>query len=69
MSHVDFNKWQRRLSLSLIFPNVTCRIQEKAVSLVTTLFRRCRMSLSHMSHVEFTKCPCRLVDFRGLGPY
>ena len=26
MSHVDFKKWQCRMSLSLIFPNVTCRI-------------------------------------------
>ena len=27
------------------------------------------MSLSPMSHVEFNKCQCRCVDFRGLGPY
>ena len=26
MSHVDFKKWQCRMSLSLIFPNVICRI-------------------------------------------
>ena len=26
MSHVDLKKWQRRMSLSLISPNVTCRI-------------------------------------------
>ena len=26
MSHVDFKKWHCRMSLSLIFPNVTCRI-------------------------------------------
>ena len=26
MSHVDFKKWQCHMSLSLIFPNVTCRI-------------------------------------------
>ena len=41
--------------------------------------RRCPMSLKslapvarhyrpYMSHVEFLKCPCRPVDFRGLGP-
>ena len=28
----------------------------------------CRMSLSSMWHVEFKNCPCRPVDFRGLGP-
>ena len=22
-----------------------------------------------MSHVEFKKCPCRVVDFSGLGPF
>ena len=27
------------------------------------------MSLSPMSHVEFKKCPCRPVDFRGQGPF
>ena len=27
------------------------------------------MSLSPMSHVEFKKCQCRPVDFRGQGPY
>ena len=27
------------------------------------------MSLSPMSHVEFTKWPCRPVDFRGQGPF
>ena len=26
MSHADFKKWQCCMSLSLIFPNVTCRI-------------------------------------------
>ena len=26
------------------------------------------MFLSSMSHVEFKKCPCRPVDFRGQGP-
>ena len=36
MSHVDFKKWQCRMSLSLIFLNVTCRISEKAMSHVTT---------------------------------
>ena len=27
------------------------------------------MSPSPMLHVEFKKCPCHPVDFRGLGPY
>ena len=26
MSHVDFKKWQYHMSLSRIFPNVTCQI-------------------------------------------
>ena len=34
MSHVDFKKWQCRMSLLLIFSNVTCRIEEKAMSQV-----------------------------------
>ena len=68
MSHVDFKKWQCHMSLSLIFPNVTCRIYEKAMSHVTVISSPCRMSLSPMSHVEFKKVPCRAVDFRGQGP-
>ena len=68
MSHVDFKKWQCCMSLSLIFSNVTCQNQEKALSHVTIIFSPCRMSLSPMSHVKFKKCPCRPVDFRGQGP-
>ena len=67
MSHVHFKKWQCRMSLSLIFPNVTCQISEKAMSHVITMFSPCRMSLGLMLHVEFRKCPCRRVYFRGLG--
>ena len=26
MLHIDFKKWQCRMSLSLIFPDVTCQI-------------------------------------------
>ena len=26
------------------------------------------MSISSMSHVDFKKCPCRPVDFKGQGP-
>ena len=29
----------------------------------------CCMSLSPMSHVEFKKCPCRALVFRGQGPH
>ena len=36
---------------------------------VTMILSPCRMSLSRMSHVEFKKCQCRCVDFRGLGPF
>ena len=28
----------------------------------------CHKAPCRMSHVEFKKCPCRPVDFRGLGP-
>ena len=68
MSHVDFKKWQCRMSLSHIFPNVTCQIQEKAVSHVAIMFSLGRMSLSQMSNVEFKKWPCRPVEFRGQRP-
>ena len=68
MSNVDFKKCQCRLSLSLISRNVTCRIKEIAMSNVTIIFSPCRVSLSSMLHVEFKRCSCRHVDFRGLGP-
>ena len=32
-------------------------------------YHSCRMSLSPMSHVEFKKCPCDNVEFRGQEPY
>ena len=35
LSHVDFKKWQCRMSLSLIFPNVTCQIQGEVMPNVT----------------------------------
>ena len=69
MSHVDFKKWQRHMALSLIFPNVTCRIKEKAMSHVNIIFGPGCMLLSPISHVEFKKWPCRPVDFRGQGPF
>ena len=37
-------KWQCHMSLSLIFPNVTCRIEEMNMSHITTF-------LAPMSHV------------------
>ena len=47
MLHVDFKKWQFRMSLSLIFPNVTCRIcKKKAMSHVTIFCIPFLMSLS-----------------------
>ena len=66
MSHVDSKKC--RMSLSLIFLNVRCRIEEKTMSHDTMIFSPCSMSLSLMSHVESKKCHCRRVDFRGLEP-
>ena len=67
MPHVNFKKWQNRMSLSLIFRNITCQLLKKAVSHVIIIFSSCRMSLSPMSHVKFKKVPCRPVDFRGQG--
>ena len=69
MSHLDFKKWQCRMSLSLIFAKITCRIKERAMSHVTIFFTACHMSVSLMLHVQFQKCPCRPVDFRGQEPY
>ena len=59
--NVDVKKWQCRMSLSLIFLNVPCQIKEMNMSHVTTF-------LAPIWHVEFKKCLCRCVDFRGLGP-
>ena len=69
MPHVNFKKSQCRISLSLTFPNVTSRTSEMAMSHVTIIFSFCHMSFSPMSHVEFKKVSCRLVEFRGQGPY
>ena len=69
MSHVDFKKLQCRISLSLIFPNVTCQIYEKATSHVIIIVSPCRMSIIPMLHVEFKKWPCRPVNFRGQVPF
>ena len=70
MSHLDFKKWQWRIALLLIFLNVRCRISEMTLSHVTSCLAMppCRMSPSPMSHVEFQKCPCHPVDFRGQEP-
>ena len=37
------------------------------MSHVTVISSPCRVSLGSMSYVEFKKCPCRPVEFRGLG--
>ena len=67
MLPVDFKKYQYRISLSLIYAHVTCRIKEVALWHVT------RKALSHsigrMSHVKFKKRMCYPDDFRGQGPY
>ena len=42
--------------------------QEKAMSCVTILLTpKCHMSVLPMTHVEFKKCPCHPVDFKGQG--
>ena len=43
-----------------------CRM---SISLSLSFLTSCRMCLGSMSPVEFKKCPCRPVDFRGLPPY
>ena len=72
MSQVDFKKFQRRMSLSLCFPNFACQVLEKAIRLMSLYFYPlCRMSLSPHMHVT-----CHMsnlgnaydvlnVDFRG----
>ena len=60
MSHV---------SVAYLFPCQMSNLRKGYMSHGTIIFSPCRMSLSLVSHVEFKKCPCRLVDFRGLGPY
>ena len=67
MSRVDFKKWQRRMMLSLILPDVPCRIYEVFVPL--RYLCPCHMSLGFMSSVEFEKLPCRHVNFRGPERY
>ena len=58
MSHVDFKNWQSRVragkSLSLIFPDVTCRILRKGLC-VTCRYILC----THMSHVTKPHVACR----------
>ena len=68
MSHVDFKKWQCRMSLLLIFLNVPYRIQDYD-------YVPCHYIFSPISHVtkpyvscDFKKCLCRPADFRGPGP-
>ena len=68
MLHVDFKKCQCRMSLSLMYAHVKCQIYEKAMSHVTIILSPCHMSLSLMSQVDFKKCPCHPVDFRGVRP-
>ena len=53
---VEFKKWQFRMSLSLIFPNVTCQIKEKAMSHVT-------ITVTPLSHVTI-KALCRMSNLR-----
>ena len=51
MLHVYSKKWQCRMSLSLIFSNVTCQIKEKSMLHVPLFVSPCRMSLSPMSNI------------------
>ena len=58
MLHVSFTYFLKCHMSNLINDYVQCPI----------LWPICRMSPSpNISHVEFRKCPCRLVDFRGVG--
>ena len=65
---VNFEKWQCRLSLALIFLNATCRIYDITISHVTIFLAPMSHVTSAMSHVEFKKCLCRPVDFRSQWP-
>ena len=56
--------------LCLLFsPMSRVEFKERLCPMSLKFHTPCRMSLSHMSHVEFKKSPCRHVDFRGQGPY
>ena len=66
MSHVDLKKMA--MSHVLVAYFTQCHMSNLRIGYVTIMFSPCRMSLSPMSHVEFKKCPCRPVDFRGQGP-
>ena len=48
MSPVDFKKWPYRMLLSLIFPDVPCRIQETRMSTVVIFLE----SLSHVTRLH-----------------
>ena len=69
MSHVDFKKWQCRMSGCLFSPmsnlridSVICYYNCYPLSHVTK-----PLILCHMSNLG--KRPCRHVDFRGKQPY
>ena len=69
MSHVDFLKWQYRMSLLLIFHKCDMsNLRNSHVSCHFLCLPPCRISLSLMSHVEFKKIPCCSVEFMGQGP-
>ena len=65
MSHVDFEKWQYRMSLSPIFLHVTCRILKMTMSHVVIFLTPCCMFISMMFSVDFKKGPCRYVEFKS----
>ena len=69
MSRNNFKKWQCRMSVSLIFADVPCRILEIVMSLVVIFLEPLSHVARPVSPVEFKKWTCRRVVFRGLDPY
>ena len=70
MSHVNFKKWQCRMSLLLFSPMSHVEFKKGLCHMSLYFVPPCRMSLSPgMSRDELKNCPCRPVDLRGRGPY
>ena len=68
MSHVDFQKWQCRISVAY-FPQTHYVKYKKLLGSMSLHFEApyC-MTLSPTARIKFKKCSCRPVDLRGRGP-
>ena len=63
MSPVDFKKCQCRMSLLLIYVNVTCQFSYILLSHVALILEACHMPIISMLYVEFKKLPYTLIHF------